>query len=305
MKLNRLLVVSALVHAAAFAWMMHADRRVAPSVATVSEPAAELEVEIEPAATATERVEEPAVAEPVASPNEVAAVTTTRRDRSGGSGVTGAGSATGGPAGAGSSEPALAGSNSTWVVELGPGAVVQPFRAMPPSGNPFMPKRQEAEAEDRARELPHKDDSLKYALSVQDAAKGLGPDGPVLHALEDETRTSLAPLRGSATFHAIIDATGFVTSLTVTDSTGDTMGWNDARDHALAALQKKKLDLRGAKNGASLDIYVESKMRLPAGNESSEYGVKDGMLTMGGDLSNLGSKPSRVVHARLANFTPL
>ena len=44
---------------------------------------------------------------------------------------------------------------------------------------------------------------------------------------------SLAPLKGNAIFHAVIDATGFVTSLSIVDSSGDARGWNDARDHAL------------------------------------------------------------------------
>ncbi len=205
--------------------------------------------------------------------------------------------------------------NTSWIVNLGPG--VDTRGASPALGiggvgnNPFLVNPATGPNDAGNSEAPNpnakrKDNTLAAELHAQDAMKGLNPAaGAVIHSLEDETRTSLAPLRGNATFRAIVDATGAVTGLNLLDSTGDRAGWNDARERTLAALQKKKLDMRGT-NGALIDIRVESEMRLPSGATTrAAPGVQDGRLTMTGDLSDVGSSATRIVHARISSFQPL
>jgi hypothetical protein len=203
------------------------------------------------------------------------------------------------PATSSGTEP-IAGGNTDWVVNTGSVAEGPIAPGISNGANPFLTRPVESPAPPASAR--RKDYSLNNALRAQDAAKGLGPDGPVLRALEEETRTSLAPVRGNATFRAIVDATGTVTGLRVLDSTGDTQGWDDARQRAFAALQKKKLDVRGT-NGALIDIHVESDLRFPSGAKSRVEVT--GPLSLGGDLADIGAKPQRVVHARLSNYTPL
>lgn len=159
---------------------------------------------------------------------------------------------------------------------------------------------------------------------AHDAAIGLGPEGPVLRALHDATRASLAPERGRATFVAAVDAAGLVVSLRLVGSTGDAAGWNDAREHAARALEGTRLTLRGAK-GAVLTIEVDSDVRLPSGarapvtpaleesitvlpQNAPSHGTSDVVhtYTLGRfDLADIGSKPRRVVHARLVSIGAL
>lgn len=296
-----LLVASAIAHLAIFAWLARTPERAPRSPEWAPPPAATIGVEVE--VDPVELPPPPATSEPspAASPERLASVA--RRSASGGAAGAGAPSpaASAAPASSAAGAEAIAGGNTDWIVNLGPNVRAHDFHGTTGPGR----SRQEAEAETRAATGPRKDQSLKGALLAEDAAKGLGPDGPVLRALEEETRTSLAPVRGNATFRAVVDATGAVTGLSLLDSTGDRAGWDDARARALAALQKKKLEMHGT-NGALIDIRVESELRYPSGAVSrADVGVKDGRLTLSGDLSDIGSRPSRVVHARLSNYTPL
>jgi hypothetical protein len=285
--MKKVLAASLVVHAALFGLLMRTRVPAPPPVVVPAE--ANIEVAIETAAPIGDAKED--------GPHEIAtAIAAPARGI-----ARPAPLASGAPA----VDEAPVGTSSTWIVDLGVKPVGIPTVPPAAGGTSFWPTRQQAEAEERAMQLPHKDDGLKNAALAEDAAKGYGADAPVLHALEDETRRSLAPLRGSATFHAIVDATGLVTTLIITDNVGDLRGWNDARDHALVELQKKRIPLRGAKNGVALDISIVSEMRSPAGALVPEFGVKDGRLTMSGDVSNIGSKASRVVHARTTSYTPL
>lgn len=304
--MKKVLVASVAAHVAVFALLAHT--RVTPAVATA--PLDEIELDLPANQAAPEPMPAPTETsdgtQPEPEKREVVASVSTRGGGFAGTEMPAPAASTGAAV-----EP-IAGSNSSWVVNpfaLGAGASGAPTGTVPlpngRGGNPFGPTRQQMEAEERAFNTEkRKDSGLKGALAAQDARKGLGPDGPVLRALEEETRSSLAPDRGSATFRAIVDATGTVTALNLLDSTGDRGGWNEARERAFAALQKKKLEMRGT-NGAMIDITVESELRYPSGQKAGGGpSLTSGGVAMG-DLSDIGSRPQRVVHARLSNYTPL
>jgi len=166
---------------------------------------------------------------------------------------------------------------------------------------------------------------LRNGLAERDAALGLGPSGPVVSALREATRGSLAPERGSATFLAVVDASGFVVGLRLVGSTGGD-GWESARDDAARSLATVRLALRGAK-GAELTIVVESDVVLPSGakpampiqpslsdskvqlSENVPAGGTAGVVkthTVGRfDLADIGAKPRRVVRARLLSLSTM
>jgi len=142
--------------------------------------------------------------------------------------------------------------------------------------------------------------------SVADRSKkGLGPEGPVLRALEGATSSSLAPVRGTATFLAVVDGNGFVTNVKVVDASGDAAGWEDARKVAVAALKGKKLPGKFAtteSGAAELRITVSSDAVLPSGTrpDGSPVGVSGNSMSF--DVADLSGSVRRVVHARLTGI---
>lgn len=102
----------------------------------------------------------------------------------------------------------------------------------------------------------------------RDTELGLGPEGPVLRALMDETRATATPTRGRAVFMAVADASGTVTSVDVVAYSGDGGGWSNAAKQALAALKGKKLRLPSAAKGAELLIEISSDRRMPSGHHA-------------------------------------
>lgn len=142
--------------------------------------------------------------------------------------------------------------------------------------------------------------------SVADRSKkGLGPEGPVLRALEGATSGSLAPVRGTATFLAVVDGNGFVTNVKIIDSSGDAAGWEDARKVAVAALKGKKLPGKFAKTesgAAELRITVSSDAVLPSGTRPDGSPVGVSGTSMSFDVADLSGSVRRVVHARLTGI---
>lgn len=197
----------------------------------------------------------------------------------------------------------------------------------PPRGAPASSAFQSArpDAPSAADAKRNADRAIRSGLAARDAAIGLGPEGPVLTALTEAARSSLAPERGTATFQATVDGAGLVVSLRLVGSTGGTDGWNDARDRAARALASTKLALRGSK-GATITIVVESDVQLPSGTKPGAPPVrptlKDSKVTLPeavsnnaasdtvktytigeGDLSDVGARPRRVVRARLVDIS--
>jgi len=182
-------------------------------------------------------------------------------------------------------------------------------------------------------EKPKPDDNtagrtLREGLRERDLALGLGPEGPVLEALREATSLSAAPERGYAIFAVKLDANGLVTDIQIGDRAGGT-GWDEAKAGALKSLRGKKLALRGGMagaRGAELKIEIKSDVVLPSGNRVGERiktpltkshvsraenvpgGTPDVVQTVTVatfDVTDIGAKPRRVVHAHLLSATPL
>jgi hypothetical protein len=164
--------------------------------------------------------------------------------------------------------------------------------------------------------------SLEAGKNARDALIGLGPEGPILTALEAATSGSAAPEHGEATFLVKVDASGVVVDLRLLSSRGGERGWIDARDRAARTLTGQKLALRGAK-GAELTVLVDSSVRLPSGarpdkpvSPTLEHSriVQHESVPEGGtavvvkaytvgrfDLSDVRARATRIVHARVVS----
>lgn len=172
--------------------------------------------------------------------------------------------------------------------------------------------------------------AMKDALRARDQRIGLGLEGPVVHALEDATHAGFAPDRGNATFLAVIDERGLVIDLKVISSTASgangARGWEDVRQRAVRSLATAKIDMRGVKR-AELKIAVESEVLLPSGNKPDgpkiHNDVKPNPIIIQSnappspgnadavaaaevaqfDVTDVGAKKQRVVHAKLVLIT--
>lgn len=156
------------------------------------------------------------------------------------------------------------------------------------------------------------DQALNAPLLAHDAEMGMLQEGPAIVALEDATRASAGPLVGSAVFALTFDASGTVTGASVESSSSDRATWEDIARKAVAALAQKHVRVPAGARGLALHIAVESKVVLPSGAKApiSGVGLKGGStdnVGLGGnfDLSDIGSKPARVVGARTIGSSTL
>lgn len=130
--------------------------------------------------------------------------------------------------------------------------------------NPFLPKSEAAVT--LAETKRSVDRAMKDPGREREMSLGLGPEGPVLTALEEATSRSTAPVRGKAIFVATADQNG-VFSIELHDAIGSRAGWDDARNIALAALKGKKLRLPPGATRAVMRIEVKSDWKLPSGHD--------------------------------------
>lgn len=130
--------------------------------------------------------------------------------------------------------------------------------------NPFLPKSEAAVA--LAESKRSVDRAMKDPARERETSLGLGPEGPVLTALEQATSRSIAPVRGKAIFVATADENG-VFQIELRDAEGSRAGWDDARTIALAALKGKKLRLPAGATRAVMRIEVKSDWKLPSGHD--------------------------------------
>ena len=165
--------------------------------------------------------------------------------------------------------------------------------------NPFLPRREEKAptGPDHPAARAMRGTGLEH-----DRELGLGPEGPAITALTEATTSSIAPLRGRAMFVVRTGGDGVVSAIDLVDSEGGS-GWVDAGRIALESLRGKKLRIPSGATGMNMHIEVRSEMKLPNG-ENAPFGGRRGdndmpELTIP-DVSNIGSKPRRVVHARAA-----
>ncbi|MBX3231948.1 MAG: hypothetical protein KIT84_12280 [Labilithrix sp.] len=232
------------------------------------------------------------------------------------------------------SEPAPVASNGTWIVSGLSLGIAAPGQINPFLGRGVLPAGS-AETNGAATtatadpmyipEDKRAEQAVKDALRARDHALGLGPEGPVITALEAATHAGFAPEQGTATFVAVIDERGIVVDLKLTSSSASgkagAQGWEDVRARAVKSLASAKIQMRGVKR-AELTIAVESKVVLPSGNDpkkpitptakptavvtrSNAPGSPSGADVAAGatvaefDLTDIGAKKTRTVHAKL------
>lgn len=106
--------------------------------------------------------------------------------------------------------------------------------------------------------------SMADAIARSEQGRGLGPEGPVLKELIEQTRRSDAALNATAVLRVATDASGHVTSIQVVESTSDARPWRGVADRLLQALKGQKLRVpRG--RGVTMDLRVTSHVELPSG----------------------------------------
>lgn len=156
------------------------------------------------------------------------------------------------------------------------------------------------------------DSALNAPLLQHDREMGMLQEGPAIVALEDATRASAGPLDGRAVFSLTFDSTGAITGASVESSSSDRASWEDIARKTAAALVQKRVRVPNGAKGLALRIEVESKVVLPSGARSpiSGVGLKSddkGNAGLGAnfDLSDIGSKPNRVVGARTIGSSTL
>ena len=285
------------------------------------------------AATTTPRAAAPGA--PASSPHDFAATNTASATST--ASATRANSVTGAAENGGATHAAAAPSGSAAPIALVyppslglAGSGPNPFAgAGPREGAPSDERRPSAtpEAPTASEAKRRAEQALKDGVRARDVDLGLGPEGPVLRALEDATYADVAPERGSATFLAVVDARGPVVDLRLLAATGPPRDWAGAPARALRARGGAKLALRGAR-GAELRIAVESDVRLPSGNRPRERirgsfeeskvvlpenvptggmttGVTDTRTLSTFDVTDIAAKPRRIVHARLLSLATL
>ncbi len=127
------------------------------------------------------------------------------------------------------------------------------------TSRPPAPTR--AEAKERVQ------GALTQAARERERELGLGPEGPVLTALEAATYAGNAPIAGKATFLAIADDTGEVRSIEVVGMDADPASWRETARAALRALRGKRLRMPSAAKRAEMRIEIASELKLPSGHD--------------------------------------
>jgi hypothetical protein len=273
--IRRTLGVAVLVHAAIFGAMLLAPARIAvPKAPAPVEPeAGELAVDVE----STSPAAAPATATAAAGDARVAVL-----DRGAGSSTVAA-----------SSSPSSISSSSSSATSLEPAPPPSPSSSSPGvtfgtmgadigvSGtNPFLargalpaapgeaaPGREPTPAEQAAESKKRVQASIRASGQERDRALGLGPEGPVLGALESATSRSTAPVNGRAIFLAIANGAGEVVGISVLECDGARSEWAGAAQIALGDLKGKKLRMPSSATKAEMKIEITSAWKLPSGHD--------------------------------------
>lgn len=118
-------------------------------------------------------------------------------------------------------------------------------------------------AESAARDVER---SMAQSRADHDRGVGLGPEGPLLAAVEAEIMASALPLNGKASFDATFDARGALTALVIVSTDGDRSGWE-----TVAASLRRKL---GGKPGRAVGaagmlsrVEVDTALKMPSGRD--------------------------------------
>jgi hypothetical protein len=163
-----------------------------------------------------------------------------------------------------------------------------------------------------ANVAPGVDRSMRDALQALDHSLGLDVAGPLVGIAEELTRPSDTPTDGSAVFEVTLDEGGAVTAVRVIDAGAGRPAWERLASQMVAAFRSRRVALRNKGRGMIVTMEVSSRWALPSGQAagravSDPYvkpGEGDGTYAAAGghfDLSDIGSRPHRDVHARIVH----
>jgi len=156
------------------------------------------------------------------------------------------------------------------------------------AGRPGLPDRHAPTARSSpARRLQQ---SMAAQLEARDRKHGLGPQGPVIAALEDATRTESTPANGRAEFLVVIDEHRRVVSIEVLEVSGDFRAWQRAARRARKTLAGRRMVLPSGAKGVRMRLEVASRVQRPSGADPG-YNVSLFGIPL---QSAKGDRPSRV-----------
>ena len=134
-----------------------------------------------------------------------------------------------------------------------------------------MTARPAAPTPARARE--NVEASLRLAAGARDRALGLGPEGPVLAALQQATFASTAPVDGRALFDVVANGQGVVERVDLDTADEAREGWENVAALAREALRGRTLRVAGASLGGLttttvMKVEVVSSLKMPSGHDA-------------------------------------
>jgi hypothetical protein len=165
-------------------------------------------------------------------------------------------------------------------------------------------------SEPEANVAPGVDRSMHDALQARDHALGLDVGGPLLAIAEELTRPSATPVDGRAVLEVTLDEAGAVTGVRVVDAASERLSWDRLASQMATAFRSRRVALRTKGRGMVVTMEVSSRWALPSGQPAgravTDPYVKPGegagtYVVAGGhfDLSDIGARPHRDVHARI------
>ncbi len=107
--------------------------------------------------------------------------------------------------------------------------------------------------------------AMATQIALADRALSLGPEGPVLSAVERATRADNPEPNSRAVFEFTTDSSGKVTGVTLLKSSSAPEPWRRVAEAARRALRGKALKLPRTGYGATLRVRVISRIELPSG----------------------------------------
>jgi hypothetical protein len=131
--------------------------------------------------------------------------------------------------------------------------------------NPFLAGLADAPSERPRRSSLGFRRSMAESIVKREQRLGLGPEGPILKRLEQETRQSETPPNSRARFRASIDRKGNLVAFELLDATSDYRPWQRLAARLLEALRGQQLRVPKTGRGLSLVLSLESRAQLPSG----------------------------------------
>jgi hypothetical protein len=139
-------------------------------------------------------------------------------------------------------------------------------------------------------------EAMREALHDGDVALGMGGSGPVVTALEEAVLAGTAPLESHAVLVAIADASGLVTQVVVESASADLASFRAIADDVLGRMRDKRVRVPSASRGLAMRLDVISRLAAPSGGG---VGLDARHAGMSFDLSDIGARVGRIVHARV------